>query len=144
MMSDKDEVFVIGQKYLWKDSRYLWKDSIFHYEPDPTPGHLWEAPNDYGSSVSVLEVSVVAQYFGKSDDDDDGITELGKDCTVLVRNESNADLLYWVQPSDLVASAEQRRGAQLKPGDFADSEDDDGDLTPEEMDREMDRQFYGI
>jgi hypothetical protein len=53
-------------------------------------------------------------------------------------------LLYWVQPSDLVASAEQRRGAQLKPGDFADSEDDDGDLTPEEMDREMDRQFYGI
>ena len=115
MMSDKDEVFVIGQKYLWKEKP-------------------WLAP--------VLEVSVVAQYFGKSDDD--GITELGKDCTVLVRNESNADLLYWVRPSDLVASAEQRRGAQLKPGDFADSEDDDGDLTPEEMDREMYRQFYGI
>jgi hypothetical protein len=94
MMSDKDEVFVIGQKYLWKEKP-------------------WLAP--------VLEVSVVAQYFGKSDDDD-GITELGKDCTVLVRNESNADLLYWVRPSDLLASAEQRRGAQLKPSDFADSE----------------------
>ena len=99
------KVFVIGQKYLWKDSRYLWKDSIFHYEHDPTPGYLWKAPNDYGSFVSVLEVSVVAQYFGKS-------TELGKDCTVLVRNESHADLLYWVRPIDLLASAEQRRGAQ--------------------------------
>lgn len=113
MMSDKDEVFVIGQKYLIECS--------------------WLGP--------VLEVSVVAQYFGKSDDD--GITELGKDCTVLVRNESNADLLYWVRPSDLV-SLELRRSARLKPSDFVDSEDDDGDLTPEEMDREMDRQFYGI
>ena len=95
-MSDKDEVFVIGQKYLWKE------------------GWSWLARGQ--------EVSVVAQYFGESDDDDDGITELGKDCTVLVRNESNADLLYWVRPSDLVASAEQRRGARLKPSDFVDSE----------------------
>jgi hypothetical protein len=47
---------------------------------------------------------------------------LGKDCTVLVRNESNADLLYWVRPSDLLASAEQRRSARLKPSDFVDSE----------------------
>ena len=97
MMSNKDEVFVIGQKYIWKR------------------GWSWH--------MHVLEVSVVAQYFGESDDDDDdGITELGKDCTVLVRNESNADLLYWVRPSDLLASAEQRRGAQLPSGDFADSE----------------------
>ena len=94
-MSDKDEVFVIGQKYLCE-------------------GTHWLAP--------VLEVSVVAQYFGESDDDDDdGITELGKDCTVLVRNESNADLLYWVRPIDL-DSMEVRRSAQLKPSDFADSE----------------------
>ncbi len=96
---NKDKVFVIGQKYIWKDKH-------------------WSAP--------LFEVSVVAQYFGKSDGDDD-ITELcvggwgGKDCTVLVRNEST-DLLYWVRPIDLVASAEQRRGAQLKPSDFADSE----------------------
>jgi hypothetical protein len=90
---NKDKVFVIGQKYLWKEKSWL---------------------------AAVLVVSVVAQYFGKNDDDD--ITELGKDCTVLVRNESNADLLYWVRPIDLVASAEQRRGAQLKPSDFADSE----------------------
>lgn len=110
--NEDDGVFVIGQKYLWKEKS-------------------WLAP--------VLEVSVVAQYFGESDD----ITKLGKDCTVLVRNESNADLLYWVRPSDLV-SLELRRSAQLPSGDFADSEDDDGDLTPEEMDREMDRQFYGI
>ena len=100
-MSDKDDVFVIGQKYIWKDKH-------------------WSAP--------LCEVSVVAQYFGKSDDDDDdGITELcvggwgGKDCTVLVRNESNADLLYWVRPIDLV-SMEVRRSAQLKPSDFDDSE----------------------
>jgi hypothetical protein len=91
--NNDDEVFVIGQKYLWKEKSWL---------------------------AAVLVVSVVAQYFGKNDDDD--ITELGKDCTVLVRNESNADLLYWVRPIDLVASAEQRRGAQLKPSDFADSE----------------------
>ena len=43
-----------------------------------------------------VEVSVVAQYFGE-----DSITELGKDYSVLVRNDEMKDLLCWVRVQDL-------------------------------------------
>jgi len=41
-------------------------------------------------------VSVVAQYFGE-----DSITDMGKDYSVLVRNDEMKDLLCWVRVQDL-------------------------------------------
>jgi hypothetical protein len=43
-----------------------------------------------------VEVSVVAQYFGE-----DSITDMGKDYSVLVRNDEMKDLLCWVRVQDL-------------------------------------------
>jgi len=59
-------------------------------------GQMCEWHPDTLSNSGSVEVSVVAQYFGE-----DSISDMGKDYSVLVRNDEMKDLLCWVRVQDL-------------------------------------------
>ena len=56
----------------------------------------WHPDAHFNAKQRSVEVSVVAQYFGE-----DSITAMGKDYSVLVRNDEMKDLLCWVRVQDL-------------------------------------------